>query len=268
MVLATSGHAAIAAAVKANDIHLAWGDLPPFLGAPTGVTGTSQAGTSTVEIATHEYVVTTVNEFGESIQSDVITVVVAASDRVVNLSWTPVTYATGYKVYKKVGVEYQLLDTAATASYNDNGSVIPNDTQPPVADTTSITPWTTTPPAPNLEHTKLYREVGRRKVMMSKFVVPDVSGAYVTTNGRWSEVGYPTPYLYLYIGYDLTDAQTATIYQLGLFLGTVPSAGNEAKIYLLPSEIDEEGDLLSLEHVSPIYRNSSTREIHEIVITF
>lgn len=272
-VLSDSGHVAIARSIIEQTIFLAWGKLIPKLPKPTGVAAVGTTTSSaTLPEGTHEYVVTAWNAFGETEKSQNAVVVLGVGKNSATLSWIQVASSSGYFVYRKDSTSGNMLRIATvtgggTLSFVDTGLALGIEIAP-VINTTSEDPWTNVPPAAKVSHTKLYNEVGRRRAITKKYVKPDPNGDIDTPKGRWSESSIPTRYVYIQVGYALTDASDQTLYQLGAFIGTVGSAGNENANYLLPNQIADAGTLFALSNVSPIYRNSSTREIRELVITF
>jgi hypothetical protein len=269
MVLTNSGHIAIAKAIHDKTLFLAWGDLPPFIEAPADVVPSVIVdGSSLLNIGIYEYVVTSLNEFGETDPTAVIQTSITSVGHAIKLDWTSVVGATGYKIYGRVNGITKYLTTITTNTFTDNGSINPGVANPPTANTTSAEAWGQDPLNPNVLHSRLYREVGRRKILTKKYVVPDPEGPYATTQSRWSESSIPTRHLYVYVAFDLDDASTSTLFQYGLFIDTVAISGYENANYLTPDLVDDPGTMLSIENTSPIFRNRSTREIHEIVMTF
>lgn len=268
MVLTTTGHIALAKSVMDQTLFLAWGELPSFIYAPVSITANEGAASSGSLVAgDYNYYITSTTPLGESLVSSVTPITVLNSNSSVVLSWGAVTGASGYNIYGRVAGNIFKIGSTTNTNFVDDGSVT-SGSAIPSSNTTSATPWTTSPDLPNINHTQLYGEVGRRKILVKKYVLPDENGPYVTTQGRWSESATPTKHVYLYAGFDLADAQDKIIYQFGLFMDTIPATGYENHNYLLPGQISDIGRILSLENVSPIYRNASTREVHEIVMTF
>lgn len=265
MAITESGKVALAKSIYGQPIHLAWGDLPPFLPSPTGLSLVQIVGT--MSAGTVYYVVTATNSNGETLASaQVWTTVINGQG--VRVTWDPVLGALSYNVYIKVGLVFKFLATSSVAFYDDTGSISPTATEPPVANTTSVTPWTTTPLPTSINASKLFNEIGRRRVNLKKYVTPDVAGEFVTSQGRFTESLTPTKYLYLSTTYELTDSAYATIYQRSIFVGTVETLGNENVFFLLPNQILDSGYMISYENIVPDYRNGSTREVHEVVLTF
>jgi hypothetical protein len=268
MIFTTSGHIAIAEAMYSQQMYLAWGTLPAFLGGPITISATAGSGGS-LTVGNYVYKVTTLNNGGESTPSSSTGATISSSGGTINITWSPVSGATGYNIYgRTVANNYQLIGTTTSTSFLDNGTAALVNINPPVSDGTSASPWTSSVPAPSVGLTGLYQEVGRRLVSLIQYVYPSSTGSYSTTAGRWAVSTVPTNYVYTYVGFDTTDADTNTIYQFGLFIGTAAITGYVNASYLLPGQISNPGTLLALDNVAPIIRNSSTSEIHQIVMTF
>jgi len=129
--------------------------------------------------------------------------------------------------------------------------------------------WTT-PPDENAEATGLIAEVGRRALTESAFVVPDEAGNIVIDGaGTFSRTTEETNQIFLSFKFDATDAPTAVIREIGVFIGTVIASGLPAgQKYFSTSEIVDPGTLLQLENKVPVYRAANTRESFSILITF
>lgn len=271
-VLSNSGHIALAKSFIEQDIFVAWGGLINKVNAPSGVgSSSSKQDGGTLAGTTPVYVITAFNDYGETTASVSTTVSIVSPKNSAVITWTLSAGATGFNIYRydtTLGA-YKLIGTVAgtVATFTDTGLPLGTAT-PPVTNSTSDDAWTDTPPSANAAHTKLYSEVGRRRALIKKYVVPDVNGSYQTPNGTWSESDTPTRYVYIQVGFALEDASNQTIYQMGLFVGTTPVAGYENANYLLPNQVSSQGTLFSLSNVAAIYRNASTREIREMVVTF
>jgi hypothetical protein len=270
MVLTNSGHVAIAEAMYNSPMYLAWGDLPPFLGPVSGVTVTQTSGGALTNGSIYTYKVTAYTVAGETNGSSSTLTTMSSSGYGNTITWASVSGALGYNIYgRTVSDNYLYLGTTINLSFFDDGSSSVNPLITcPISDTTSISPWTTSVPLPIVTPTGLCRELGRRQVQVVQYVIPNATGEYITPQGQWSQVNYPTQYIYTYVGFALTDAPSSTIYQFGLFLNTVPAPDYTNAQYITSGQISSPGTLLALENISPIYRNSSSREIHELVMTF
>jgi hypothetical protein len=137
--------------------------------------------------------------------------------------------------------------------------------------------WTV-PPAEDVTADALTNEVGRRVIFQKEFCVPDGSGPIIVPTGQFAFSTEPTNNLYLSYKFDFTDAESATIRELGVFSGTELKTGVDVNKQYLDFLADLEkrsddatkaiGILLLLEHTAPIHRNNATRETFEFVITF
>ena len=129
--------------------------------------------------------------------------------------------------------------------------------------------WTV-PPAESASSTVVTNEIGRRLISYSEFVVPDASGLIeVADVGRFSISSTPTNRLWVVTRFDFADAPTATIRQLGLFVGTTTNPALPAgQKYFTPDQIVSPGSLLQIENQAPVPRSPATREQFEILIVF
>ncbi len=138
------------------------------------------------------------------------------------------------------------------------------DTEAPLPDTVTMTALT--------------NEMGRRVPNIVGFVVPDEEGGIVISEGldaggsvvttRYRMVSEPTPYLYMQVAYDLTDAPSGTIRQMGIFVGSTVREGlPPGQRFFTPDEIDDPGLLLAVEILQPaIPRNPQVRQAVEFVL--
>lgn len=125
--------------------------------------------------------------------------------------------------------------------------------------------------------TELFNEIGRRAITSSAYVTPDEEGDIVipisSESSELNEVRYsisdvPTPYLYIRVNYDFSDAPNAVIRELGVFMDTEVADGVPAgKKYLLPEDLSDKGILLAMQCVKPaINRSPSVRQTIEFVL--
>ncbi|MGL4459787.1 MAG: hypothetical protein ACRCUB_15630, partial [Plesiomonas shigelloides] len=79
----------------------------------------------------------------------------------------------------------------------------------------------------------------------------------------------PTKYLYLRFAFDFTDASDKTIRELAVFVGTTAkSSVPVGQDYLLPSDIEDHGQMLVLEHIQKLVRSPQVRQQFEFVVQF
>ena len=117
--------------------------------------------------------------------------------------------------------------------------------------------------------TSLFREIGRRVVDETYFVVGDDQGDLVTPSGRWRISENPTNQLYVKAQFDYADGNGYTIREYGLFLNTVVQSDLPiGQRYFLPAEIEDFGELLMLENCVPLIRTGNTRHSCSFVVTF
>lgn len=271
MVLTSSGHSAIAQAIKAGNLYLAWGDIPPFLLPPTSFLNTVVSGSIPSTGLILNYQITALNNNGETIPSSQLQVITPSSGSTTGneLSWTGVATALSYNIYLSIGSLIYLIGNSVTTSFIDTGIWLTPINSLPNVNSTSVLPWGTNPPPIISPFTSsLYRELGRRLVVTCEYVYPDSNGTIQTTGGNWTVSLAPTSNLYVQVTYALTDADTSIIYQFGLYTNTIPLPAYDSTYYLTPSMISNFGSLLCAENTSPIIRNPATTEIHAIVLTF
>lgn len=118
------------------------GTIPAAAAAPGGMSATVQNGGALTFSTTYRYVVTALDDAGETVASAEVNGVIAASgtNRQILVNWTDVPTATSYRVYRKTGAAgppYDLLVEVTASEYTDTGAVAPNGAvHPPGANTT------------------------------------------------------------------------------------------------------------------------------------
>jgi len=129
--------------------------------------------------------------------------------------------------------------------------------------------WDVTPVPEPAEATALVNEIGRRRVTQALFCLPDPQGELVVPTGRFTQSDTPTKYLYMRFSFDFTDAPASTIREVAVFSGTTVKVSVPAgQDYVIPSEIENPGLMLALEHIDALVRSSSVRQQFEFVIQF
>lgn len=129
--------------------------------------------------------------------------------------------------------------------------------------------WDVTTPPESVNAVGLTAEFGRRKATQVRFVVPDENGTILVPQGKFSVSLTPTKYLYTLFSFDFNDSPTEVIREVGIFIGTVPkSSVPVGQAYLLPSEVENVGEPLVLEHIQRIDRSVSVRQMFEFVTQF
>ena len=94
-------------------------------------------------------------------------------------------------------------------------------------------------------------------------------GELVVPTGRFTASATPTKYLYMRFAFDFTDAQASTIRELSVFIGTIANVAVPAgQDYLVPSDVQDPGLMLALEHIPKLVRSASVRQQFEFVIQF
>lgn len=130
--------------------------------------------------------------------------------------------------------------------------------------------WAGSPPAESVGATALVAELGRLEALEIAFVIPDAEGVITTpSGGTYTASVVPTRYLFMDFHFEFDDEPTATIREVGVFVGTVADVlVPEGQKYLLPAEVDDPGSLLLLENLTPeIVRSVAVRERFKYVLT-
>lgn len=129
--------------------------------------------------------------------------------------------------------------------------------------------WDVTPPTESTTTSALLMEVGRRKVTQALFCLPSPTGEIVVSEGRFTVSATPTKYLYLRFAFDFEDSPAAVLRELGIFIGTVvdPSVP-VGQDYVVPSELNDPGQLLALEYIDKLQRSPQIRQQFEFVVQF
>lgn len=129
--------------------------------------------------------------------------------------------------------------------------------------------WDDTPTPEQATTTALINELGRRRATQVLFCTPDPNGELVVPTGRFAASATPTKYLYMRFAFDFTDAPASTIREIAVFIGSIAKAGVPAgQDYLIPSEVQDPGMMLALEHIPKLVRSASVRQQFEFVIQF
>lgn len=127
--------------------------------------------------------------------------------------------------------------------------------------------WTDTPPREDATDKTLKKPVGIVATENISYVKPSTTGTIETDNAKWEVSADPTKYLYMKFRFTQTQNADSVIYQLGIFSDTTFSA-NPTDQYHLATDVADWGNLVMYENISPIHRNSTTKENFEFVITF
>lgn len=225
-ILTKSGRAAIAASIKQQPIHLAWGTGDP----------------------TWENLYTFTKTFANNqIQLDHQPV----KDVSITKGNTTFIAGTDYSVDSVMGVITRL----------PNGNLENNAT-------VAISYIYATPSEP-ITANALLNEVGRRTADEVLFCVGDEDGDLITPTGRFKASSTPTNNLFLRFTFDFDNASNQIIRELGVMVGTLTKPDLPAgQRYFAPTDIDESGILLVLEHTVPLIRTAATRETFSFVVTF
>ena len=125
--------------------------------APSGVLATATANSGGLAAGTYYYVVTATNAAGQTMKSNEAHAAVLAGGSI-NLSWTAVTGATGYNIYRGTasGAEVLLASGNSTTTFADNGSATPGTATPPSSNGTAGTAITPTSSLCSLSFDRTY----------------------------------------------------------------------------------------------------------------
>lgn len=115
--------------------------------------------------------------------------------------------------------------------------------------------------------TALVDEIGRRKLTFGCYATPDEDGDLITPSGSFIESIEPTAYLFTRFTFDTTDAPSATLREIGLFVFCEPIAGLPAgQKYFTPAQIDDPGIMISVERFEPITRTPDATQSFGFVL--
>ena len=128
--------------------------------------------------------------------------------------------------------------------------------------------WENQPPNIDANLTVLPNEICRRKIIKKSFLVEDQNGTILAGEKKWSKSDTPTKNLLLEVTSSKDDVPIATIYSIGVYVGTKIKSTSSRTDFLLPEDLESPGTLLVSQYVVPIIRNSATSESRQIVICF
>lgn len=129
--------------------------------------------------------------------------------------------------------------------------------------------WDDSPVSETVDATELRNEIGRREASQAIFCEPNTEGGLIVPEGRFSPSATATKWIYLRFAFDFADAPSASIREVAVYLGTARKSGVPSQQeYLIPSEINDFGRLLVVEHIPRIDRSPAVRQQFEFVIQF
>lgn len=231
------GHIIHAKSMFGSTFHLAWGRLPDNYPDPWNLGDTPPI--------PHSLIVTETVTRGATLLDQLANVGILELISV-SAGGTPFTPTTDY-VLNGRSVEWT------------SGGTKPSEGQT----YTVIYRFTTT------EITALLEELGRREPTIKSYCLPDEDGDIVANDTSWAVSATPTRHIYLQFKFDSSEAVGQIIHQLGLIVGTVRTAETPVgKKYLIPSEIEDQGELYMIENIEPFSRYAGKREVFEYVVTF
>jgi len=111
------------------------------LSAPTANTPTTATTGGTLAAATYYYKVTAINAVGETLPSAEVSIATTGSTSTTTVTWSSVTGATGYKIYRgtAAGAESVYYTVGAVTTFTDTGATSTAGT-PPTSNSTTISP--------------------------------------------------------------------------------------------------------------------------------
>lgn len=228
-ILTQSGRAAMAASIKAQPIHLAWGN--------------GREDWEDDRAGNYTFTVDDEIALGQNYIKDLV---VKSQDE-------QTTYIAG--------VDYNADSVTGIITRLNTGDI-------PIAGTVYITYNVDTPPE-DVTATGLLNEVGRRTADEVLFCVPDPEGDLVTPTGRFTASETPTNNLHMRFTFDFDDSPGEIIRELGIMVNTVLDENlPEGQRYFQGAEVIDAGILLVLEHTVPLVRTAATRETFSFVVTF
>ncbi len=125
------------------------------------------------------------------------------------------------------------------------------------------------PPSEDAHAEALIDEIGRRTASEVSYVEPSPAGSITLPSGTYAVSATPTNHLYIVGNFDFSDAQSAVIREMAVFVGSAMVGGLPAgQKYFTPDQVITPGRMLHLEHFAPIFRSPSIRENFQVVITF
>ena len=228
-ILTLSGRAALAAAIKAQPLHLALGE------------GASHWDVEREQTAAF------------------------APDDTLDLGYTHLSALAlmdpAETLLYVAGVDYSLNASTGVITRLATGALNP--------EAEVLARFTPEHPPEDTVRTTLIAEVGRRLVEETHFVEADDEGEIVVPTGRYRVVTEPSRHLFVRVRFDFEDASTSVIREQGLFVACETDPGLPlGQRYFSPAQVTEPGILLLLQHSVPIVRQPSTRETFEFVVTF
>ena len=129
--------------------------------------------------------------------------------------------------------------------------------------------WDTNRPREPRGATALVDEIGRRKVNLVEYCIPQGDGEIVMLGARFTPSAQPTANLHFRTEFDFNDGLGETIRELGVFVGSRPRDGLPAgQTYFAPQELADSGILLAIDYITAVPRGVGARIAFDFVITF
>lgn len=129
------------------------------------------------------------------------------------------------------------------------------------------TDWGDNPPVIDPSKEVFDNEICRRLITTKKYVIQDDSGNILSGGLRWSESPNPTNCIMLTTTHELTDASDSVVFKFGIVGGTKLVKGAN-KNFALPSQILENGYLITSANINKLVRSPTVAESREVILRF
>jgi len=131
------------------------------------------------------------------------------------------------------------------------------------------TPWTTSPPVPNFDAVAMLEEFGRRKVTQVSYAEEDAGGDIGWDGSLWSTTTSVTRHVYLKFAFETDEAVNLNVYQVAIFVGTVPQGiVPPGQFYLEPADVLEAGTIMYSQYIVPRIFSEFEKPVFEFILTF
>ncbi len=132
-----------------------------------------------------------------------------------------------------------------------------------------VAAWDTESVPEPLTAVALENEIGRRVATQVQYCTPSSSGEIEVPNGKFAISAEPTNFLFMRFTFAFLDAPSATIRELGVFVGTtIRSSVPSSQQYFVPADVQTPGRLLLLERIPKLDRSPDIRQQFEFVVQF
>lgn len=125
------------------------------------------------------------------------------------------------------------------------------------------------PPPDDVTALSLLNEIGRRRITSSNYVVEDPLGLIGVDNKYYTVTLSPTNLVYLKFSFDAGNAANERVLQIGIFTEvTKKVAVPQGQNYLIPSEIENAGNLFFIMNIAPVVVDPLRKFTVDAVIRF